>query len=217
MLLQIIAYRRVDRRSIDEDHSLFYNSIHGSWDLTNSLYDPFISFTSQLKLFSHGVQGYAFDFHPAVPGARRVQVRLFMLNNDATLLLNRFVKYSRAGKRIAVDGQHLSIVAIVAAARHLASVSLIDSPDIVNRMARSREVIAHSVDGKKSVYGVSTGFGGSGESQSTHTWQTQILTSRFGSGHSDEQLRRSRSSVIARSSFWRTVYFGLYDDSPPSS
>lgn len=144
-------------------------------------------------------------------------MRLFKLNNDATLLLNRSVEYSRAGKRIAVDGQHLSIVAIVAAARHLASVSLIDSPDIVNRMARSREVIAHSVDGKKSVYGVSTGFGGSGECQSTHTWQTQILTSRFGSGHSYEQLRRSRSGLIARTSFWRTVYFGLYDDSPPSS
>lgn len=78
-------------------------------------------------------------------------------------LLSWCTIHFRAGKPIAVDGQTLSVVAIVAAARHHASVSLIDSSDIVNRMARSRDVIAHSVDGKKSVYGVSTGFGGSGE------------------------------------------------------
>jgi phenylalanine ammonia-lyase len=37
-----------------------------------------------------------------------------------------------------------------------------DSPTIKDRIAKSRSVIVDKVEGNKSVYGVSTGFGGSG-------------------------------------------------------
>ncbi|EIM82653.1 phenylalanine ammonia-lyase [Stereum hirsutum FP-91666 SS1] len=69
---------------------------------------------------------------------------------------------------IAIDGQHLSIAAIVATARHLISVSLDDSPDVVNPVARSREIIDQSINDKKSVYGVSTGFGGSADTRTSN-------------------------------------------------
>lgn len=62
-----------------------------------------------------------------------------------------------------VDGQSLSLVAIAAVARHGVSVHTIDHEETTERMQRSRVVIARSVEESKSVYGVSTGFGGSGK------------------------------------------------------
>jgi phenylalanine ammonia-lyase len=41
-------------------------------------------------------------------------------------------------------------------------VVLKDSPVIKERLEKARAVIVDKVDGNKSVYGVSTGFGGSG-------------------------------------------------------
>ncbi len=38
-----------------------------------------------------------------------------------------------------------------------------DNTEIQDRVLKSRKVIADKVNGQKSVYGVSTGFGGSGE------------------------------------------------------
>ena len=69
----------------------------------------------------------------------------------------------RQGQPIVVDGQTLSIAAVAAVARYSASVVLDDSSDIQTRVLKSRQVIAAKVTGQKSVYGVSTGFGGSGE------------------------------------------------------
>ena len=48
-------------------------------------------------------------------------------------------------------------------ARYNADVVLDDSPDIQSRVLKSRQVIVGKVSGQKSVYGVSTGFGGSGQ------------------------------------------------------
>ena len=62
-----------------------------------------------------------------------------------------------------VDGQTLSISAVAAVARYNADVVLDDSPDIQTRVLKSRQVIVGKVSGQKSVYGVSTGFGGSGQ------------------------------------------------------
>lgn len=62
-----------------------------------------------------------------------------------------------------VDGHTLSIPAVTAAARYGARVELDGSSNIKARVAKSRGVISGKVDSGTSVYGVSTGFGGSGQ------------------------------------------------------
>ena len=51
----------------------------------------------------------------------------------------------------------------MAVARHYTPITLDDSLDITERIVASRKVIVDKVQASKSVYGVSTGFGGSGE------------------------------------------------------
>jgi phenylalanine ammonia-lyase len=63
-----------------------------------------------------------------------------------------------------IDGYSLSIAAVTAAARCNASVELDNSPALAERVCISRNVILDKVSTGTSVYGVSTGFGGSGES-----------------------------------------------------
>lgn len=67
-----------------------------------------------------------------------------------------------SGQPVLVDGQTLSIPAVAAAARYGAAVTLDSSSHIKDRVAKSRKVIVGKVDAQTSIYGVSTGFGGSG-------------------------------------------------------
>jgi len=69
----------------------------------------------------------------------------------------------RHGEPIVIDGHSLSIPALVAVARHNAKIVLDDSPEIRDGIQKSRDVIVGKVETSQSVYGVSTGFGGSGE------------------------------------------------------
>lgn len=68
----------------------------------------------------------------------------------------------RSGKAVKVDGRTLSVAAVTAAARYHASVELDDCPTARARLAKSRKVITDKVESGTSVYGLSTGFGGSG-------------------------------------------------------
>ncbi len=61
-----------------------------------------------------------------------------------------------------MDGQSLTVAGVVGAARYGASVALDQSPENRERMAKSRDVLVDKVQANKSVYGVSTGLGGSG-------------------------------------------------------
>ena len=70
----------------------------------------------------------------------------------------------RHGEHIVIDGHSLSIPALVAVARHNAQIVLDDSPEIRAGIQKSRDVIVGKVETSQSVYGVSTGFGGSGKS-----------------------------------------------------
>ena len=70
----------------------------------------------------------------------------------------------RHGNSIVIDGHSLSIPALVAVARHNAQIVLDDSPEIRAGIQKSRDVIVGKVETSQSVYGVSTGFGGSGMS-----------------------------------------------------
>jgi phenylalanine ammonia-lyase len=67
----------------------------------------------------------------------------------------------RNGKAVVIDGQNLSIAAVTAAARYNVPVTLDDSSSTRNRMNASRKVISDKMELGLSVYGVSTGFGGS--------------------------------------------------------
>ncbi|KAJ7321625.1 phenylalanine ammonia-lyase [Mycena albidolilacea] len=70
---------------------------------------------------------------------------------------------------IEIDGYSLSIPAVTAVARYSTPVVLKDSPTIRNRLQKARDVIVEKVDGNKSVYGVSTGFGGSADTRTSNT------------------------------------------------
>lgn len=61
-----------------------------------------------------------------------------------------------------LDGHTLSIAAVAAAARYDAGVELDDSPLVKDRLLQSRQVVADKVEQGTSIYGVTTGFGGSG-------------------------------------------------------
>ncbi|KAH9046856.1 phenylalanine ammonia-lyase [Lactarius hengduanensis] len=73
------------------------------------------------------------------------------------------------GKAVIVDGHSLSVPALVATARHNAQVFLNGSTEIRSRIQASRDVIVGKVEASKSVYGVSTGFGGSADTRTPNT------------------------------------------------
>jgi phenylalanine ammonia-lyase len=75
-----------------------------------------------------------------------------------------FLTTTRNGQIVVIDGHTLTTAGIVAAARHLAPVQLDESQHVKERVAKSRKVIADKVESGASVYGLSTGFGGSGMS-----------------------------------------------------
>ncbi|KAK0212526.1 L-Aspartase-like protein [Desarmillaria ectypa] len=86
-------------------------------------------------------------------------------------LLSKFVQSFKDlesyknGKSVTIDGQTLSIAAVTAASRYQASVQLTQSPEVKKRVEKSRNIIADKVDNGISVYGVSTGFGGSADTR----------------------------------------------------
>ncbi|KAI0294410.1 phenylalanine ammonia-lyase [Russula brevipes] len=90
-------------------------------------------------------------------------------------LLARFIEQFneleayKHGKSIAIDGHSLTIPALVAAARHNAQIVLNGSPEIRARIQNSRNVIVGKVETSQSVYGVSTGFGGSADTRTPNT------------------------------------------------
>lgn len=71
----------------------------------------------------------------------------------------------RNGKAVSIDGQSLSIAAVTATSRYGAPVQLSDAPDVRKRVNKSRFAISDKVDRGLSVYGVSTGFGGSADTR----------------------------------------------------
>ncbi|KAI5890284.1 phenylalanine ammonia-lyase [Schizophyllum commune H4-8] len=75
------------------------------------------------------------------------------------------VELYKDGKAVIVDGQTLSIAAVAATARHGASVQLSNSHHVRRRVEKSLQAISDKVDNGISVYGVTTGFGGSADTR----------------------------------------------------
>ena len=63
-----------------------------------------------------------------------------------------------------IDGNHLSIPEVVAAGRYGVQVVLDESDEVRTRMLKSQKAIDDKLESGRSVYGISTGFGGSGMS-----------------------------------------------------
>lgn len=90
-------------------------------------------------------------------------------------LLPRFIEQFREleaykrGKSIVIDGHSLSVPALVATARHNIPIVLNGSPEIRAQIQKSRDVIVGKVETSQSVYGVSTGFGGSADTRTPNT------------------------------------------------
>ncbi|GLB37497.1 putative phenylalanine [Lyophyllum shimeji] len=76
------------------------------------------------------------------------------------------------GKPVTVDGRTVSVAAVTAAARYHARAELDNSAEVKERVQKSRNVIASKVESGTSVYGLSTGFGGSAD---TRTDQPLLL------------------------------------------
>lgn len=85
--------------------------------------------------------------------------------NDLTDLY--ILSHPRTGESVVVGGNTLSVPEVVAAGRYGAMVVLDDSAEVRTRMEKSQRVMDSKLEAGKSVYGVSTGFGGSGEASRT--------------------------------------------------
>lgn len=84
---------------------------------------------------------------------------------------------SRNGKPVTIDGYNLTIADVVAVARHGTKAELDASPEVRAKVERSMEAIDSKLASGRSVYGLSTGFGGSGTSR------VYILPATFHSLH----------------------------------
>jgi hypothetical protein len=80
----------------------------------------------------------------------------------SVLTFPRLRHSSRNGKPVTVDGYNLTIADVVAVARHGTMAALDASPEVRAKVERSMEAIDSKLASGKSVYGLSTGFGGSG-------------------------------------------------------
>ncbi|KAF5321526.1 hypothetical protein D9619_001870 [Psilocybe cf. subviscida] len=89
---------------------------------------------------------------------------------STSTLLSKFIQAHKdlllyRNQPVQVDGQNLTTAAIVAAARYSASVSLDSSSKIKERVDKSRQVVVDKVATGASIYGLSTGFGGSADTR----------------------------------------------------
>ncbi|KAF9529392.1 L-Aspartase-like protein [Crepidotus variabilis] len=92
------------------------------------------------------------------------------ISSSPDSLLYQFVEAHAAMERykhhpIKLDGHSLTTAAVVAAARHGAAVQLDDRSEIKDRVQKSRQVVVDKVNSGASIYGLSTGFGGSADTR----------------------------------------------------
>ncbi|EAU91203.2 phenylalanine ammonium lyase [Coprinopsis cinerea okayama7 len=104
---------------------------------------------------------------PAVPPRKMGH----MTDGEEDSMLTRFLQSEREvarfrnGQPVVVDGHTLTTAGVVAAARFHAKIELDDCHRVKDRIAKSRKVISDKVDSGTSVYGLSTGFGGSADTR----------------------------------------------------
>jgi len=101
--------------------------------------------------------------------------KVYQTNPAPSDLLSRFITQHeellsyKNGKPVVLDGQSLTVAGVVGVARYGALLTLDDVPETRERMAKSRNVLVGKVQAAKSVYGVSTGLGGSADTRTNDT------------------------------------------------
>ncbi|KAJ6593984.1 L-Aspartase-like protein [Mycena capillaripes] len=123
---------------------------------------------------ANGFNGAPNGFHDAPNGTLFNDVRPHTPPPPTTpTLLSKFLaaereleSYLQGRRAVEVDGKTLSISAVTAAARHVGvNVQLSNDSAVKERVAKSRAVITQKVEKGTSVYGLSTGFGGSADTR----------------------------------------------------
>ncbi|KAF5380560.1 hypothetical protein D9615_004482 [Tricholomella constricta] len=128
--------------------------------------------------FLHSAHVVSETLKPVTKTAHSVDATLQPTTSASSDLLSKFVETHKEleayknGKPVTIDGQTMSIAAVTATARYNARTELDDSAEIKERVQKSRKVIATKVESGTSVYGLSTGFGGSAD---TRTDQPLLL------------------------------------------
>lgn len=121
----------------------------------------------------------------------------------------------RNGEAITINGNHLSVPEVVAAGRYGAKVVLDDSPEVRSRIEKSQRAMDSKLESGKSVYGISTGFGGSGTFACHHIRRSgayrpgaltrHFLPQRVLSRHPYERSSRPRQSPSSASACGRVT------------
>ncbi|TFY63807.1 hypothetical protein EVG20_g6166 [Dentipellis fragilis] len=137
-------------------------TIHSTEPRTNGFTKP----SAPASTFSKAAQTNGVAVNPSQTARKSVPAPTNMVERFVEQFLE--LHSYQNGKVVSVDGHSLSIPAVAAAARYSASVSLVDTPSIRERIQKSRNVIVDKVEGAKSVYGVSTGFGGSADTRTNN-------------------------------------------------
>ncbi|KAF9049807.1 L-Aspartase-like protein [Panaeolus papilionaceus] len=109
-------------------------------------------------------------FKPTSTGPLPAVLNHALHGSHPTPLLSKFIEANRdintyRINAVKVDGHTLTTAAVAAAARHAASVRLDDSKRTKDRVLRSRQVVEDKVNSGASIYGLSTGFGGSADTR----------------------------------------------------
>ncbi|KDQ20054.1 hypothetical protein BOTBODRAFT_27476 [Botryobasidium botryosum FD-172 SS1] len=123
---------------------------------------------------------FAAGTHPVsfhATGALKAAARRSSLSSTSpphpALLLQAFLKTQaeleahKNGTPVTVDGSSLTIADVVAAARYGAPVVLNEAHEIRARVDKSQRAINQKLDEGQSVYGLSTGFGGSADTRTS--------------------------------------------------
>ncbi|CAA7259131.1 unnamed protein product [Cyclocybe aegerita] len=90
--------------------------------------------------------------------------------HHSTSLLSKFIEaHKDTGKHrhepVKIDGHSLTTAAIVSAARHTTLISLDNMKRVKERVEKSRQVVVDKIASGASIYGLSTGFGGSADTR----------------------------------------------------
>jgi len=128
---------------------------------------------SKTAALANGFNGTPNGFSDAPNGALFNGVHTSHSSPAPPTLLSKFLasqreleSYINGERAVKIDGKTLSISAVTAAARHVGvDVQLSNDSAVKGRVLKSRAVIAEKVEKGASVYGLSTGFGGSADTR----------------------------------------------------
>ena len=112
-------------------------------------------------------------------------------HSDLTLAL---VKEYHQTEKVVVTGEDLNLARVTAVSRGNVPVALTDSPKVKEKVDRAVEWLVKAIAKGRKIYGVTTGFGGSAETQTSETEKLQrelirFLNSSFGPLLPDDLVR----------------------------